>query len=137
MKKFNSPQQIEKKIEIGKSPTLKGIRCVVALRLIKKGEVIEICPVILIPKKEWKLIDRTVIGSYDYDWDKNNTALVLGYGSLYNHSYSANAKFIYLKNTIKYIAVKNIKEGEEIFVNYGGTPNCKKPLKNHYLNFNL
>lgn len=128
---------MKQKISIGTSKILKGIRCVVATADIQKGESIELCPVILIPKKDWKLITKTVFNFYDYDWDKNYTALALGFGSIYNHSHSANAKYQchFETKIMEYVAVKKIKKGEEIFVNYGDSPSDKKALKKGYINF--
>ena len=58
-------------------------------------------------------------------------AIGLGFGSLYNHSYNPNA--IYKKrmreNLLDFVAIKNIKKGEEITVNYNyGRPKDESTL---------
>ncbi len=97
--------------------------------LIPKGSLIEICPVLVIPKKEMKLIKRTILYHYYFEWkkDKKSGALALGYGSLYNHSYKPNARYeVDFKEKVMYIfARKNIKAGMEIFINYNGDPKDK------------
>ena len=57
-------------------------------------------------------------------------ALALGYGSLYNHSYTPNARyFTNIENqSIDFYARKDIREGEEIMVNYNGDPEDQSPL---------
>lgn len=47
--------------------------------------------------------------------------LPLGYGSLYNHSDDPNANYIFFPDDLLIVfkAIKPIKGGEEIFVNYG------------------
>jgi SET domain-containing protein len=57
-------------------------------------------------------------------------AIILGYGSLYNHSYSPNAKFT--KNSgekiLRFVATRDIKKGEEILINYKGESKNDHPL---------
>lgn len=122
------------KIKIGISPKL-GIRGVVATELIKPGEIIEEAPVIIIPKNEYDLIEKTVISDYYYEWEGYVSALALGLGSLYNHSFDPNA--VYERDMdrilIVYKAIKEIKPGEEITINYNGVPDDKTPIE--WLNF--
>lgn len=117
---------MSKKIKI--RITNKKYRGVFATARIKKGEVIESCPVVIIPKKEQKLIDKTHLFSYYFIWGKNNTAAIaLGYGSLYNHSYNPNAEYEedVKKQIIIFTALRDIKKGEEITTNYNGEPDSK------------
>ncbi|MFH0772955.1 MAG: SET domain-containing protein-lysine N-methyltransferase [bacterium] len=121
-------------VYVGKSDVLSGIRCIKAARDIKAGEIIESCPIILIPTKELVYHDKTVLTNYNYDWDDDNDAMVLGYCGLSNHSFSANVQ--YKRNfelkCMEYYAVKDIKKDEEIFVNYNGNPNDSTPLEYGY-----
>ncbi|HDR7777705.1 TPA: SET domain-containing protein-lysine N-methyltransferase [Bacillus tropicus] len=107
-------------------------RGVFADRLIKKGELIEQCPVIVIPMMERYYLDMTEVGNYYFNWGKdyNDVAIALGYGSLYNHSYFPSASFSNnLENlSINFYAIKDIQQGEEITVNYHGNPEDKSPL---------
>lgn len=104
-------------------------RGVFAKRNIKKGEIIEIAPVIIIKKDEWEKMKNTILSNYVFRW-KQHKAIVLGYGSLYNHSYRPNAKYItnFNDQTIDFYARTNIKKGEEILVNYNGKPDDLTPV---------
>ncbi len=119
---------------VSTSETLNGIRCVKASRDIKSGELIESCPVIIIPMSELPHHDKTVLTNYNYDWDDKNDAFVLGYCVLTNHSFEANAIYErnYDKKVMEYRAVKDIKKDEEIFINYNGPANDKTPLEYSY-----
>lgn len=96
----------------------------------KKNDTISIDPIILIPKNELKYLDKTILSKYYFDFGDDG-AICLGFGSLYNHSYTANATFKILldKKSIKFIAVKDICRDEEIFINYNQNPNSKIPLE--------
>lgn len=99
---------------------------------IKAGQVIEVSPVILFSKEESDYIKETVISNYWFDWQANNFdfALALGYGSLFNHSYTPNTAFYYNydSSVIVFYTISNIKADEEITVNYNGDPIDKSPL---------
>ncbi len=99
-------------------------RCVHCAEDIPLGAVIEICPLIILAEKDSKLIHQTRLHDYYFIWDEalNTTALALGYGSLYNHSSTANAELESLMDTneIRFTALRNIPAGEEITINYQG-----------------
>ncbi|MBK7957638.1 MAG: SET domain-containing protein-lysine N-methyltransferase [Bacteroidetes bacterium] len=105
-------------------------RGVFTTKRIKKGEYIEICPMIVLPPKDRKLIDKTFIFNYYFLWNDNlkSSAIALGYGSLYNHSYSANAIYesYYEEQEIHIKAHRNIEAGEEITINYNCEPDSKE-----------
>lgn len=122
---------------VGPSKKL-GIRGIIATRDFKKNAVIEKCPVILIPKQEWPALMKTVLHKYYYEWNANNHCIVLGYGSLINHSYTPNSKYVFdFKNKLLiYKAIQDIKNGDEITVNYNFDPDSKTPLDDFLLDFN-
>jgi uncharacterized protein len=98
---------------------------------IKTDTVIETCPVLVLPVKDYPLLKQTKLRNYYFMWGKNTCALCFGFGSFYNHSFEPNAT--YRKNThqkiIEFVAIKDIHIGEEITVNYNyGNPNDKRPL---------
>lgn len=84
--------------------------------------VIEICPVIVCPPKDRISIDQTHLYNYYFLWedDHASTAIALGFGSLYNHSYHPNTRYetYYEEQIIKFIAIKEIPAHTEITVNY-------------------
>jgi uncharacterized protein len=124
-------------ITVGVSPTL-HIRGILASRDIKKGEIIERCPLILYPIHQDSSLDRTVLGKYYFEWTKGYSCIVLGYGSLMNHSYTPNAKYThdYKQKVIVFRAIKNIKKGEEVFVNYNWDPKDGTPIESHLIDYN-
>jgi SET domain-containing protein len=93
---------------------------------IPDGSLIEICPVIVIPGDERRLIDKTTIYDYYFLWgeEEEDCAMALGYGSLYNHSFTPNAIYEadFEHKTMRFFALKDIAAGEEITVNYNGSP---------------
>lgn len=100
---------------------------VFAGRDIEEGEVIEVCPIILFPKEELPDVRKTFLDDYYFDWgDKGEWfALCLGYGSLYNHSYTPNAEYgmDFEAQTIDFYCIKPIPAGTEILINYNGDAN--------------
>ena len=122
------PHIPSKLIEVRKVPG-KG-RGVFARKNIKKKTVIERCPIIELPVSDaFGQPEDTRIADYVFEWEKDTVALVLGYGSLYNHSYKPNAEYYDTgRSTQTFAAIKDIKAGEEITVNYNGSPKKQTPL---------
>lgn len=101
-------------------------RGVFACRKFSNGAVIEMAPLILLTAADKAFLQTTSLFSYYFLIDKDDTpaALGLGYSSVYNHSYNANAAYtISLTDDCLIIkACKAIKPGEEITLNYNGSP---------------
>jgi len=103
-----------------------------ATKKFKKGELIEKSPVVLLDKKERELLQLTSLFSYYFvlNNDKTPAALGLGLSSFYNHSYNANA--FYDINTKKAVivfkSVSDINAGDEITINYNGSPFDPSPV---------
>lgn len=106
-----------------KRDPVKG-RGVYADEFIKKGDVIEVCELLLIPYAE--AIES--LDAYVFGFDKSHLALALGNGSLYNHTNRPNAfcYFDFKKKQIVFEAKRNIHPEEEIFINYGYSEADKK-----------
>ena len=96
---------------------------------LSKGDLIEICPLLFIPKKEVAKIHKTIIHDYYFLLEKPKGAacIALGYGSIYNHNPKPNAIVIfdYEKEEIEIQCKKKINAGSEIFIDYtdGGKGN--------------
>ncbi len=107
-------------------------RGVFTIEDISEGDLIEVCPIIKIPKRELPIIHKTILHDYYFLWgeDLEDCAIALGYGSMYNHELHPNANFILdIENeTIDIEAVKDIKAGEEITLNYHGEPGDESDL---------
>ena len=99
---------------------------------IAEGTTIEIAPVIVLPEKDKNFIDQTHLYNYYFLWeaDSSKTAIALGYGSIYNHSYEPNVayKMDFEKETITFVAWKNIAAGDELFINYNGDEDAKEKV---------
>ena len=92
---------------------------------IRKGEIIEESPAIVIPKDQLEDIAKTEMVNYIFfDWQEKlkNGAVVLGYGSLFNHSENNSAEYEIFpaENLIRFIAKIEINPDEEITTNYHG-----------------
>lgn len=87
---------------------------------IKKGVLFHAAPVIPYPNEEHKYIEKTILGDYTFEYGINHSAVVLGYGMLFNHSYEPNANYDinFDDHTFDFFALKDIKAGEEILINY-------------------
>ena len=103
-----------------------GGRGVFTTSSIKKDEIIEICPVIVMQPGEIETLDKTTLYDYYFLWGDEGTqcAVALGYGSLYNHFCPSNADYVmdFDEHTIDIFAARDIKAGEEITINYHGDP---------------
>jgi uncharacterized protein len=99
------------------------------------GTIIEIAPVIVMSPEERVILDQTRLHDYIFLWgtDETQCCVALGYVSIYNHDYLSNAEYEmdFETNTIRIKTVREIKEGEEIFINYNGTWNDRTPVWFH------
>lgn len=97
-------------------------RGVFALAPIKKGEVIEACPVIPLAKGDEKKLTETVLDKYMFAWGEGleECCICLGYGSLYNHSSTPNAVAcrVHDRTEIEFVALRDIAAGEQILTDY-------------------
>ena len=103
---------------------------------IKKGTVIDVANVVLIPNKDYRKIKKTQLYNYCYIWEDPlhkpafKNAITLSISQFINHSYAPNVQYLYdYKNkAIEYMAIKDIKKGEELTVNYNGLVDDTSPL---------
>jgi uncharacterized protein len=97
---------------------------------IKKGELIHEAPVLPYPNEEHVFIEKTLLADYAFEYGKNHSAILLGYGMLFNHSYTPNATYdiSFADHTFKFYAYTDIKAGEEILINYNGDVDDQDPL---------
>ncbi|AZU62408.1 SET domain-containing protein [Neobacillus mesonae] len=119
-------------IEVKKSPLSDGEfdRGVFATCDIKKGELLHEAPVISYPNDQHQYIEQTLLADYAFEYGKNHSAILLGYGMLFNHSYEPNAiyEINFENHTFDFYAYADIKAGEEILINYNGDVDDKDPL---------
>lgn len=107
-------------------------RGVVAARRFAEREVVERDPVLVIPAGDWPHLQQTVVSKYCFLWHegRDEAAVALGYGSLFNHAYTPNvmAQIHLRERVIEFVAVRDIAEGEEITLNYNGDPDATGPV---------
>jgi hypothetical protein len=94
--------------------------------------IVEISPVIIMSSEERKMLDKTLLHDYIFEWgiEKNKCCMALGYVAIYNHSYSSNCEheMDYEEGVIRVKTVREIKVGQELFINYNGNWNNEKLL---------
>lgn len=114
------------------APTDRMGRGVFTSAAIEKGTVVEISPVIVMSEEERKLLDKTLLHDYIFEWggNKKQCCMALGYVPVYNHSYKSNCEYEmdFENELISIKTVRYIKEGEELFINYNGDWNDSKPV---------
>ena len=107
-------------------------RGVYARSSIPQGELIERAAALFIPAGEWNYIKNTMLSNYWFSFgpNKEHVAIALGYGSLYNHSYTPNALYEVKEEEmlVQFKALRDIQEGEEISINYNRDPRDKSPV---------
>jgi uncharacterized protein len=108
-------------------------RGVFTRQAIKKGTVTETAPVIVMTAEERKLLDQTLLHDYIFEWQPGGEemcCMALGWVPIYNHSYTSNCEYFmeYDEQTIFIKAIRDIKAGEELTINYNGPWNDKKKV---------
>jgi SET domain-containing protein len=105
-------------------------RGVFATQDIAKGVLLHVAPVVPYPNSQHKYIEKTVLDDYVYEYGINHSAIVLGYGMLFNHSYTPNATYDinFSNHTFEFYAYTDIVAGEEILINYNGDVDDNDPL---------
>jgi SET domain-containing protein len=114
-----------------KTTFMKG-RGVFTKEKIKAETIIEESPVIVMSAEDRKLLDKTLLHDYIFEWgiNKDKCCMALGYVPLYNHSYSSNCEYFmdFEEATIQIKTVREIGAGEELTINYNGDWNNEKKI---------
>jgi SET domain-containing protein len=91
---------------------------------IARKTVIEMSPVIVMPREDRILIDKTLLYHYIFEWGvrRDKCCMALGYVAMYNHSYTANCEYEmdYDTDIITIRTVADVEAGEELTINYNG-----------------
>jgi len=96
---------------------------------IKKGEIIEVTPILVLDFSDFVDTKWNLLFEY-YFWLDDFVVLALGYGSMYNHSENPNCEYKINKEdkTMAFTALKDISKDEEILFNYSSSASKKAPL---------
>ncbi|HME54776.1 MAG TPA: SET domain-containing protein-lysine N-methyltransferase [Candidatus Lokiarchaeia archaeon] len=104
---------------------------VIANNTIKNGTIIDVGHVILICDEEYdEHIKNTIVDDYVFEWDDGKVAICMSPCEFCNHSYNPNASYEHRfdDQTIIFRAIRDIKKGEEITVNYNGNIDDLSPV---------
>ena len=97
-------------------------RGVFTKQAIAANTVIEISPVIVLNEKDRKLVEKTKLFYYIFEWGEkvDQGVIGLGYVSMYNHTSPSNCEYEmdYKKETIAIKTMRDIEAGEELTINY-------------------
>ncbi len=114
------------------APTVSMGRGVFTSEDIAAGTLVEIAPVIVMSKEERILLDKTILHDYIFEWgdQKDHCCMALGYVPIYNHSYQSNCEYEmdFEQQQINIKTVRQVKAGEELFINYNGDWDDSRPL---------
>ena len=114
------------------APSEKRGRGIFTTENIPANTVIEISPVLVLSTKDRKLVEKTILFDYIFEWGENRkkACIALGYLSLYNHAYQANCDYEmdYDSNLMRIKTVTEIKKGEELFINYNAISDNTSPI---------
>lgn len=79
---------------------------------------------IVVPEAQVDDLVKTALVDYYFGWGgtRDDAAICLGYGSLFNHSPHPNAMYVRKteERTIFFVTVRAVKKDEEITVSYRG-----------------
>lgn len=104
--------------------TRKMGRGVFTKQSIAAGTTIEVAPVIVMTAEDRKHLDETLLHDYIFEWGEkqDQCAMALGLIPMYNHSYTANCEYeMYFGKEVMVVkTVRDIRAGEELFINYNG-----------------
>ncbi len=95
------------------------------------GDQIEICPAVPLTEEELKSVESTRLENWFFEWHNfEESALIMGYGMIYNHSSTPNAKyeFDFENEFVTVVCTAPIKKGQQIFLNYNQTRTTDEPV---------
>ena len=106
------------KISVRQSLIPNGGRGVFAEKDFKKGEVIEVCPLLTDYRKNFS---NSIIKDYTFKskFKPDQEVITFGMCSMYNHSENFNVSHNQEPENMIFTAARDIKKGEELYVNYG------------------
>ncbi len=104
-------------------------RGVFASEAIAVNTIIEISPVLVLTPAERIEVEKTILYNYIFEW-QDGACVALGYLSMYNHAYNANCDYEmdYEAELMTIKTLRDIKKGEELFINYNATPDDGTPI---------
>ena len=65
---------------------------------------------------------------FEYNYARGQVALALGWATFLNHSYTPNCRYVVKRAEIVITALRDLRGGEELTINYNGGPTDKTPV---------
>jgi uncharacterized protein len=100
-----------------------GGRGVFASEPIVAGDVVEVCPVIIVPATELDALNDTSLRDHWYGWGEHGEAAVaMGHGSFYNHADEPSCEYE-AHDVLDALVVRtrrSVVAGEELTIDYTG-----------------
>ena len=105
-------------------------RGVYSTRAIRRGEVVEVSPVVPLSVRDWRAVRQTRLAAYVFAWgrDGRRNAVPLGLGGVFNHSADPNLTFWlnHSRQCITFTARRDIPAREQLTIDYGWTVKHKR-----------
>ena len=101
----------------------RGGRGVFAAEDIGADEVVETCPVLVVPAAEIDALERTSLRDHWYGWgDDGDAAVAMGHGSFYNHDDDPNCTYEVhdVLDALVLRTTRAVAAGEELTIDYTG-----------------
>lgn len=100
-----------------------GGRGVFAAEHLAAGEVVEVCPVIVVRAEEIDALETTSLRDHWYGWgDDGDAAVAMGHGSFYNHAEDPTCTYEVheVLDALVVTATRDVAAGEELTIDYTG-----------------
>ena len=99
---------------------------------IPAGTTVEESPVVVMDAEARRHLDSTRLHDYIFEWgdDRSGCCMALGYVPIYNHASPSNCEYEtdFDRGVITVRTVRDIRAGEELFVNYNGDWDDETPV---------
>lgn len=106
---------------------------VFALKDMRSGEVVELLPALVVPHEDMAQVEGSYLDRYAYEGPEDQYIVATGACSWLNHKNPANCEYeVHWEDDgdfyVRVFAVKTIKKGQEITINYNGSYNDPTPV---------
>lgn len=107
-----------------------------ASKLIKAGEIITECELLVLNEQDTRIVNTTDLQYYTFKYNETQDCLVLGQGEIFNHSDTANVDYELVdydgRKVMQFVSKRDILENEQLFINY--TQDCKVDADKYNVN---
>jgi SET domain-containing protein len=101
----------------------RGGRGVFAAETIGEGEVVEVCPVLVVAADELEALNDTSLRDHWFGWgDDGDAAVAMGHGSFYNHADDPSCTYE-VHDVLDALVIRTtraVEAGEELTIDYTG-----------------